>query len=254
MANGIGARVKRKEDKRFTTGKGKYTDDIRMENQAYAAFVRSPHAHATVKGIDASAALAIEGVIAVLDGAGMSADGIGGIITGWVITSKDGNPMKVGSWRPLAEDKVRYVGDAVAVVVAETQALARLAAEAVVVEYDALPVVVFADKALEPGAPEVHDTTPGNLIFDWEIGDEAKTDAALAAAAHITELSLVNNRLSPNAIEPRSAVAVFDPAEDHYTLYTTSQNPHVARLLLSAFYQVAPEHKLRVISDRKSTR
>jgi carbon-monoxide dehydrogenase large subunit len=248
MSDGIGARVKRKEDKRYITGKGRYTDDIRMENQAYAAFVRSPHAHARLKGIDASAALAMDGVIAVLDGATMTADGIGGIITGWAITSRDGNPMKVGPWRPLADSKVRYVGDAVAIVVAETQALARRAAEVVEVDYEVLTPVAFPDKALEPGAPQIHDTTPGNLIFDWEIGDEAKTDAALKGAAHITEMSLINNRLSPNPMEPRSAVAVFDPAEEHYTLYTTSQNPHVARLLLSAFYNVAPENKLRVIA------
>ena len=111
-----------------------------------------------------------------------------------------------------------------------------------------MPATVFADRALQDGAPQVHDNVPGNLIFNWEIGDEARTEAAMAGAAHVTELDITNNRLSPNAMEPRSAVAVFDEAEDHYTLYTTSQNPHVARLVLSAFYQVAPEHKLRVIA------
>ena len=246
--SGIGAPVKRKEDKRFITGKGRYTDDIRMENQAYAAFVRSPHASARVVAIDASAALAMDGVIAVHTGPELKADGIGDIITGWAITSKDGTPMKCGTWNPMVTEFARYVGDAVAVVIAESQALARRAAEAVAVEYEELPATVFPDKALEPGAPQVHANVPGNLIFNWEIGDEAKTEAAMAGAAHITELDLVNNRLSPNAIEPRSAIAVYDPAEDHYTLYTTSQNPHVARLVLSAFYQVAPEHKLRVIA------
>ncbi len=248
MSDGIGARVKRKEDKRFITGKGKYTDDIRMENQAYAAFVRSPHAHAKVKGIDASGAEAMEGVIAVHTGPELKADGIGDIITGWAITSRDGNPMKTGVWSPLVTERARYLGDAVAIVVAETEALARRAAEEVEVDYETLPAVVGAPDALADGAPQVHENVPGNLIYDWELGTETATDEGLARAAHVTEIEVTNNRLAPNAMEPRSAIAVFDEAEDHYTLYTTSQNPHVARLVLSAFYNVAPEHKLRVIA------
>ena len=248
MSTGIGASVKRKEDKRFITGKGKYTDDIRSENQSYAAFVRSPHAHAKVNGIDASAAEAMDGVIAVLNGKQLVADGIGNLICGWAITSRDGTGMKMGPWSALATDRVRYVGDAVAVVIADSKEAARAAAEAVEVDYEELSAVVASDKALAPGAPQVHEVAPGNLVFDWEIGDEAATNAALAAAAHVIELPMTNNRLSPNAMEPRSAVAVYDEAEDHYTLYTTSQNPHVARLVLSAFYNVAPEHKLRVIA------
>ncbi|MBV6657050.1 MAG: xanthine dehydrogenase family protein molybdopterin-binding subunit [Devosiaceae bacterium] len=248
MSTGIGARVKRKEDKRFITGKGKYTDDIRMENQAYAAFVRSPHAHAKVTGIDKSAALAMDGVVDVLDGHQLTGDGIGNLICGWMIHSRDGSPMNMGAWSALATEKARYVGDAVAVVIAETQAIARQAAELVMVDYDELPAVAFADKALDAGAPEIHDNAPGNLIYDWVIGEEEATDAALASSAHVVDIDLTNNRLSPNPMEPRAAVATFDEAEDHYTLYTTSQNPHVARLVLSAFYQVAPEHKLRVIA------
>ena len=248
MSDGIGAPAKRKEDRRFVTGHGKYTDDIRVENQAYAAFVRCPVAHARIRGVDAAAAREMEGVIAVLTGPEMKADGIGDIITGWQITSKDGSPMKTGVWSPLATEHGRYVGDAIAVVVAETQEQARAAAEAVQLDFEELPAVVFADRALEEGAPQVHDTVPGNLIYTWEIGDEAKTEQAMAGAAHVTELDITNNRLSPNAMEPRSAVAVYDAWEDHYTLYTTSQNPHVARLVLSAFYNVAPEHKLRVIA------
>ncbi|MGI9389645.1 MAG: xanthine dehydrogenase family protein molybdopterin-binding subunit [Boseongicola sp.] len=245
---GIGARVKRKEDKRFTTGKGRYTDDLRMQNQAYAAFVRSPHAHATVKSIETGAAEAMDGVVAVLTGARLTADGIGNLICGWAVPSKDGSPMNMGAWSALATEKVRYVGDAVAVVIADSAAKARRAAEAVEVDYVQLPAVAAADKALEPDAPQIHENAPGNLIYDWEIGDAAATDAAIAEASHVTELSVTNNRLAPNAMEPRSAVATFDEAEDHYTLYTTSQNPHLARLVLSAFYQVAPEHKLRVIA------
>ncbi|NOX73242.1 MAG: xanthine dehydrogenase family protein molybdopterin-binding subunit [Alphaproteobacteria bacterium] len=248
MSTKIGDRVKRSEDKRFITGAGKYTDDIRQENQAYAAFVRSPYAHANVKGIDASAAEAMDGVIAVLNGAQLTGDGIGNIICGWAVSSKDGSPMNMGAWSALATEKVRYVGDAVAVVIAETDALARLGAEAVEVDYEELPTVVKADKALAEGAPQIHENAPGNQIFDWEIGDQAATDAALATAAHITEVDITNNRLSPNPMEPRAAIATYDAAEEHYTLYTTSQNPHVARLVLSAFYNVAPEHKLRVIA------
>jgi len=248
MSTKIGDRVKRSEDKRFTTGKGNYTDDIRVDNQAYAAFVRSPHAHANVKAIDASAAAAMDGVIAVLNGAELTGDGIGNIICGWAVSSKDGSPMNMGAWSALATQKVRYVGDAVAVVIAETQALARIAAETVDVSYEELPAVVYVDKALADGAPQVHDNAPGNQIFDWEIGDAAATDAALEGAAHITEMNITNNRLSPNPMEPRAAIATYNDAEDHYTLHTTSQNPHLARLVLSAFYNVAPEHKLRVIA------
>jgi carbon-monoxide dehydrogenase large subunit len=248
MSEGIGAPVKRKEDKRFLTGSGRYTDDIQMENQAYAAFVRSPHAHSMVKGIDKSAAEAMPGVLAVLDGKQLTGDGIGNIICGWAITSKDGSPMNMGAWSALATDKTRYVGDAVVAVIAETKAQAREAAEAVVVDYDELPVAATIGAAVAGDAPQIHDNAPGNVIYDWEIGEKDPTDAALAGAAHVTEMDLTNNRLSPNAMEPRAAITKYDAAEDHYTLYTTSQNPHVARLVLSAFYQVAPEHKLRVIA------
>ncbi len=248
MSEGIGARVLRKEDKRFLLGKGRYTDDIVEPNQAYAAFVRSPHAHATIKSIDSAAASAMEGVEGVLTGPELVADGIGNIICGWGVTSKDGTPMNMGAWSALATEKVRYVGDAVAIVVADSPAAAKLAAEAVVVDYDVLPVVVNSVDALEAGAPEIHENAPGNLIFDWEIGNQEPTEAALASAEHIVELDIVNNRLAPNPMEPRAAIATFNEAEDHYTLYTTSQNPHVARLVLSAFYNVAPEHKLRVIA------
>jgi carbon-monoxide dehydrogenase large subunit len=248
MSTGIGDAVKRKEDKRFTTGKGKYTDDVRNDNQAYAAFVRSPHAHARVTGIDGSAALAMDGVIDILNGAQLTGDGIGNIICGWAVASKDGSPMNMGAWSALATEKVRYVGDAVAVVIAETQALARIAAEAVEVSYEQLSVAASIAAAMEADAPEIHENAPGNLIYDWEIGDEAATDAGLAGAAHVTTLDVINNRLSPNPMEPRSAVATYDDSEEQYTLYTTSQNPHVARLVLSAFYNVAPEHKLRVIA------
>lgn len=245
---GIGARVLRKEDNRFITGKGRYTDDFKMAGMHFAAFVRSPHAHAKIKSIDKSAALAMEGVVDVLDGMQLTGDGIGNIICGWMIHSKDGSPMNMGAWSALATEKVRYVGDAVAVVIADTLENARAAAEKVTVDYEVLDAVTDASKALEPGAPQLHPEAANNLIYDWEIGDAAATDAAMANAAHVTEIEISNNRLVPNPMEPRAALANYDSAEDHFTLYTTSQNPHVARLVLSAFYQVAPEHKLRVIA------
>ncbi|MFN7126084.1 MAG: xanthine dehydrogenase family protein molybdopterin-binding subunit [Allorhizobium sp.] len=245
---GIGARVARKEDKRFLTGKGRYTDDMVVPGMKYAYFVRSPYAHAKIKSIDVAAAKAMPGVIDVLDGKQLLADGIGNLICGWMIHSKDGTPMKMGAWRPLAHETVRYVGDAVAIVVADSIGEARDASEVVSVEYEELPVVTGAVDALKPGAPQLHPEAPGNLIFDWEIGDSAAADAAIASAAHVTEIDIFNNRLSPNPMEPRATLGIYDTAEDHFTCYTTSQNPHVARLVMSAFYNVAPEHKLRVIA------
>ncbi|MDJ1158396.1 xanthine dehydrogenase family protein molybdopterin-binding subunit [Chelatococcus sp. SYSU_G07232] len=247
-ATGIGAAVRRKEDQRFITGKGQYTDDINRPGQAYAYFLRSPHAHATIKKIDAKAALAMPGVIAVLTGDDLAADKIGGLICGWMIHSKDGSPMKAGPHPALAQGKVRYVGDHVAVVVAESLAQAKDAAEAVKVDYAELKAVVDPAAAQKNGAPQVHDVSSDNTVYQWHLGDKAATDAAFKQAKHVTRLDLVNNRLIPNAIEPRAAIGEYDPGTDAYTLYTTSQNPHVARLVLSAFVGIAPEHKLRVIA------
>ncbi len=245
---GIGARVARKEDKRFITGKGRYTDDMVVPGMKHAVFVRSPHAHAKIRSLDTSAAEKMPGVVAVLNGNQLAEDGIGNIICGWMIHSKDGSPMNMGAWRPLAQDTVRYVGDAVTIVVAETRAQAKDAAEEVSIDYEELPIVTDAVKALKDGAPQLHPEAKNNLIFDWGLGDEEATDKALAGAAHITEMQIVNNRLVPNAMEPRAALGSYNLAEDHYTLWTTSQNPHVARLVMSAFYNVAPENKLRVIA------
>jgi carbon-monoxide dehydrogenase large subunit len=245
---GIGARVTRKEDKRFITGKGKYVDDVRLHGMTYAAFVRSPHAHARIKGIDASAAKSMPGVVDVLTGQQIVDDKIGNLICGWMIHSKDGSPMKMGAWPAMAPEIVRFVGQAVAVVIAETRNQARDAAEAVNVAYEELPAVPDIRAAIAPGAPQLHPEAPGNVIYDWTIGDEAATNDAFGKAANIVAMDITNNRLVPNAMEPRAAVAEYDAAEEHFTLYTTSQNPHVARLVLSAFYNVAPENKLRVIA------
>ena len=245
---GIGANVKRKEDKRFITGKGRYVDDIKLQGMTFAQFVRSPHAHARVKGIDSSAALKMPGVVAVLTGQQIVDDQVGNLICGWAIHSKDGTPMKMGAWPAMAPETVRFVGQAVAVVIAETKNQARDAAEAVAVDYEELPAAPNIRAAIASGAPQLHPEAPGNIVYDWELGDKAATDDAFAKAANVVSLELTNNRLVPNAMEPRAAIASYDDAEDHFTLYTTSQNPHVARLVLSAFYNIAPENKLRVIA------
>jgi carbon-monoxide dehydrogenase large subunit len=245
---GIGASVVRKEDKRFITGKGRYVDDIKLPGMTYAHFIRSPHAHAKVKGIDASAALDMPGVVAVLNGKELVEDKVGNLICGWAITSKDGTPMKMGAWPAMAPETVRFVGQAVAVVIADTKNLARDAAEAVVVDYEELPAVADMRAAIKPGAPQLHPEAPGNQVYDWVLGDEGAVNDAFAKAANVVKLDLTNNRLAPNAMEPRAAIANYDSAEEHFTLYTTSQNPHVARLVLSAFYNIAPENKLRVIA------
>ncbi|WP_024520911.1 xanthine dehydrogenase family protein molybdopterin-binding subunit [Bradyrhizobium sp. Tv2a-2] len=245
---GIGARVVRKEDKRFITGKGRYVDDVKLVGLTHAHFIRSPHAHAKVKSIDASEALKMPGVLAVLNGKELVEDKVGNLICGWAITSKDGSPMKMGAWPAMAPETVRFVGQAVAVVIAESKNLARDAAEAVVIEYEELPSAPDIHAAIKHGAPQLHPEAPGNIVYDWVLGDENAVKDAFAKATNVVTLDLVNNRLVPNAMEPRAAVADYDAAEEHFTLYTTSQNPHVARLVLSAFYNIAPEHKLRVIA------
>jgi aerobic carbon-monoxide dehydrogenase large subunit len=247
-ATGIGAPVRRKEDQRFITGKGQYTDDINRPGQTYAVFVRSPHAHAKIKKVDTTAAAKSPGCLAVFTGADVATDKVGGLICGWMIHSKDGSPMKAGAHPALASGKVRYVGDHVAVVIAETLAEARDAAERVVVDYETLPAAVDVATAQNAGQPQVHDEAPNNTVYQWHLGDKAATDAAFANARHVTKIDLVNNRLIPNAIEPRAAIGEYDAGNDSLTLYTTSQNPHVARLVLAAFIGLAPEHKLRVIA------
>ena len=247
-ATGIGASVKRSEDIRFITGKGHYTDDINRPGQAYACFLRSPHAHATIDKIDVTAALKAPGVVAALTGADAVADKIGAHVCGWTVTSKDGSPMKVGAYPALANGKALYVGDPVAVVIADTYAQARDGAERIVVDYGVLPAVIDTATAADAGQPQVHELAPNNTVFNWHVGDKASTDAAFAKAAHVARLDLINNRVIPNAIEPRAALGDYDAGTDIITLHTTSQNPHVARLVLSAFQGVAPEHKLRVIA------
>jgi carbon-monoxide dehydrogenase large subunit len=245
---GIGAAVRRTEDLRFITGRGNYLDDINLPRQVYAAFVRSPHAHAEIRRIDTAKAQSAPGVVAVFTGKDLAADKIGTLICGWVIKGKDGSPHKAPPHPALAIDKVRYVGDHVALVVADSPAAAKDGAEAVVVDYNVLPAVTDTATAHRPGQAQLHAEAPANLCYDWELGDRAKVDQAFAGAHKTVKLQLVNNRLIPNAMEPRAAIADYNAGTGDFTLYTTSQNPHVARLVLSAFIGIAPEHKLRVIA------
>jgi len=240
----IGKSVKRREDDRFLTGNGQYTDDIVMHGQTYAYFVRSPYAHARLTSIDTAAARAADGVVAVFTGADLA--GVGGLPCGWLITSVDGTPMKEPKHPLLAESKVRFVGDLVAVVIAETAAQAKAAAALVDAQYEELPAVV--DAAAARAGTAVHDEAPDNVCYTWAIGDKAATDTAFASAHHVTRLTFRNNRLIPNAIEPRAANASYNRSDDSYTLYVANQNPHVERLLMAAFVLGIPEHKLRVVA------
>ncbi len=246
-ATGIGAPVRRKEDQRFVTGQGRYVDDFNRPGQGYAYFLRSPHAHAAIRSIDAGAARAMPGVVGIFTGDDLAADKVGGLICGWMIHNKDGSPMRAGPHPALAQGKVRYVGDHVAVVIAETLAQAKDAAEAIAVDYDVLPAVVDTATASR-AATAIHEVAPDNTVFNWHLGDRDAVDQAFAQAKHVTAIDITNNRLVPNPMEPRAALGEYDPGNDAYTLYTTSQNPHVARLVLSAFIGIAPEHKLRVVA------
>ncbi len=243
---GIGASVRRKEDFRFLAGRGQYTDDLRRPGQLHAWILRSPHAHARIAAIDVGPAKAMPGVAAVYTSADMAA--VGGIPCGWQIHNKDGTPMAEPKHPVLAEGKVRHVGDPVAVVVADSRQRARDAAEAIAVDYEVLPAAVTMAQALGAGAPAVHEAVPSNLCYDWHIGDKAVVDAAFAGAAHRVVFETTNQRLIPNAMEPRAAIGDYDPTTGEHTLWTTSQNPHVIRLLMGAFVLNLPESKLRVVA------
>ncbi|MGV2293516.1 xanthine dehydrogenase family protein molybdopterin-binding subunit [Trinickia sp. YCB016] len=244
----IGSAVKRKEDFRFLTGNGQYTDDVVLPQQTYAVFVRSPHAHARIKSVDTEAAKRAPGVVAVFTGADLAAENVGGLPCGWLIHSIDGSPMHEPPHPVIAHDKVRHVGDQVAIVIAESVKEAKDAAELIDVDYDVLPAVVDTAHAADPGQAAVHDSVPGNTCYTWGHGDKAATDAAFAQAAHVTTLEIVNNRLVPNAIEPRAVNASFSKQDDSYTVYVANQNPHVERLLMGAFVLALPESKLRIIA------
>lgn len=246
--DGIGASVRRKEDARFLTGRGMYTDDINRPGQLHAYILRSPHPHADLGTIDTSKAAKAKGVVAVFTGADMAKDNVGGLPCGWAIKFKDGSPMKKPPHPPLAIGRVRYVGDQVAVVIADSREAAKDAAELIEVDYKPLGAVATTTEAIKPAAPQLWDVAPGNTCYDWELGDKGATDAAFKTAHKVAKIELINNRLIPNAMEPRAAIGDFDPASGDFTLYTTSQNPHVIRLLMGAFVLHIPESKLRVVA------
>ncbi|MBM06079.1 MAG: carbon monoxide dehydrogenase [Oceanibulbus sp.] len=247
-SSGIGASSKRREDIRFLTGSGRYTDDINLRRQTHVFFLRSDVAHGRLTGVDTSAAEDMPGVLKIFTGADFAE--IGGMPCGWQITDKHGQPMQEPKHPVLAHEKVRHVGEPIAAVVAETLAQARDAAEAIVVDIDELPAVVNMKEAVKDDAPKVHDDLTSNLCYDWGFVEENKdaVNKAFEDAAHVTTLELVNTLLVATPMEPRVAIGDYDRSAGDYTLYTTSQNPHVIRLLMGAFVLGIPEHKLRVVA------
>ncbi len=244
----IGQSIKRKEDQRFLTGGGTYTDDVSAVNQTHAYFLRSPHAHANIRSIRLDQARAAPGVVGIFTGADLAAAKVGTLPCGWLITDVNGQPMKEPPHPCLAQGKVRHVGDQVAVVIAETLNQAKDAAALIEVDYDVLPAVVNAADARKPGAAVLHDGVPDNTSYVWALGAKDAVDKAFATAKHVTTLEFINNRLIPNAIEPRAALAQYSRADDSYTVHVANQNPHVERLLMTAFVLGLPEHKVRVIA------
>ncbi|MDC0189942.1 xanthine dehydrogenase family protein molybdopterin-binding subunit [Rhodospirillales bacterium] len=242
---GIGAAVKRKEDGRFLTGKGRFTDDINRPNQTFAYFLRSSVAHANIKNVDTSAALTAEGVVAVYTNGDM--EGVGGVPCGWGLTFQNGDPMVEPVHPILAAGKVRHVGDPIAVVIAETKKQAKAAAALIKIDLEDLPAVVNMTNAVE-GGTLVHEEAANNICYDWAIGDKDEVDKVFDGADHVTSIEIINNRLIPNAIEPRVAIGDYDAVSQKYTLYTSTQSPHVIRLLMGAFVLQIPEHKLRVVA------
>ena len=239
----FGSSIKRREDPRLITGKGVYTDDVKLPGQTHAVFVRSPHAHARVRRVDVSLARQVPGVVAAFTGKDLADGGVNPLPCGWLLPD-----IKVPEYRAIATGKVHFVGHAVAVVIGETPYAARDGADAVTVEYEVLPAVADGEKAVAKGAPQLHENAPGNVAFAWSIGEKDKTDAAIKSAARVVKQRLVNQRLIPNAIEPRASCASYNAATGDLTLWVTSQNPHVHRLLMGAFVLGIPEHKFRVIA------
>ena len=237
----LGASIKRREDPRFITGKGNYTDDLNLQGMTHAAFVRSPHANAKIRKIDTAKASKAPGVVAIFTGKDMV--GVNSLPCGWLLPE-----LKIPAHMPLASDAARYVGDPVAIVIAESQSAASDAAELVAVDWDVLPSVTKTEKAAAKGSPQIHEVAPNNEAFKWQIGDAAATDAAFKSAPVVVKKRIINQRLVANPMEPRACVARYDESTGDWTLWVTSQNPHVHRLLMTAFVLGIPEHKVRVIA------
>jgi carbon-monoxide dehydrogenase large subunit len=248
MRFGIGQPVTRKEDQRFLTGRGRYVADIDLVRQAHAVFVLSPHGHALIRGIDKTAAERMPGVFAVLAGEDWAADGLG-TLAPEVMAEDMGGPAGFRTKRPpLAQARVRYVGERVAVVIAATEAEARDAAELVSVDYEALPAVVRAEDAVRPGAPLVHDGAANNISFTMRMGNAEAVNPAFARAQHVTRLSLYNNRLTAVTMEPRGCIGDYDPGTRRWTLFSSTQNVHGTRQILAHQILHVPESRIRVVA------
>src|SRR5438034_4981012 len=246
----FGKSIKRREDPRFITGRGQYVDDVKLPGMTHAAFVRSPHAHARIRKIDTSAALKHPGVVAVFTGKDMT--GVNSLPCGWDLRKDKNIPgvvqdLAMVPHMPLSSDVARHVGDPVAVVIADSQDTALDAAELVSVQWDPLPSVTVTDRAGQQGAAQIHAGAPGNIAFKWELGG-GDVDAAFKSADVVVKKRIVNQRLVANAMEPRACVARYEDSSGDLTLWVTSQNPHVHRLLMCAFVLGIPEHKVRVIA------
>jgi aerobic carbon-monoxide dehydrogenase large subunit len=244
---GVGQPVRRKEDDTLVRGKGRYTDDFNLPAQAYAWIVRSSHAHGIIRGIDTSAAWGMPGVLGVWTGADLASANYAPFICGLPLKNRDGTPLLQTNRAALMSDKVRYVGDPLAFVVAETAAQARDAAEAVVVDIDPLPVVTDAAEAAKPGAPQLYDHIPNNVALDYHYGDTEKLEAAFASAAHVTRLDIVNTRVAVVAMEPRVALASFDKKSERYTIQVPTQGVSGNRATLARILNVPPE-KVRLLT------
>src|SRR6266850_33902 len=245
---GIGQPVRRVEDRRFITGRGRYLDDISRPRQAYAFMLRSPHAHARLRAVDTAAAASAPGVLAVFTGDDLARDGLGTIPCLSAVTNRDGSPSAMPPHPAIARDRVRHVGDTVAMVVAESLAAGRDAAELIAVDYEPLSAAVDTGHALDPGQPQVWEEAPGNLCFDWEVGDGAAVAQAMTGARHRIVLELVNNRVVANSMEPRGAIGEYDPGEDAYTLWSSTQGSHFLRNLLAEHVFHVPENRIRVVT------
>lgn len=241
----LGAPVRRVEDPKFITGKGRYLDDIQLPGMTHLAILRSPYAHANIRSVDTSAAKAMPGVLAVFTGGDIPYNPLP---MAWPAGGSSGIQNNVNMPRILATDSVKWTGEGVAAVVAETVAQAHDALEAIVVDWEPLPAVVDAEQATQPGAPQLHENAPNNVVFEWSVGDKSGTDAALADAEVVVRQRLVNHRLIPNPMEVRGDIGWYNPGTDEYTVWMSSQTPHIQRLLLTAFVTGIPEHKVRVIA------
>ncbi|MGB1287446.1 MAG: xanthine dehydrogenase family protein molybdopterin-binding subunit, partial [Aggregatilineales bacterium] len=238
----FGSGIKRREDPRLITGKAKYTDDIKLPGTLHMAVVRSPYAHANIKSVDTSAAEAMEGVVAVFTGADL--EGLASIPSAWLIPDSD---LIIPDHPALAKDKVRHVGDGVAIVLAEDRYIAQDAAELVMVDYEELGAVVDPEKAAQDGAPQLFDNVANNVAFTWVMGDKEASDAVFDGADVVLSDKIIQQRLLPTAMEPRSALAQYNSATNELTMWVTTQNPHIHRFIISGITGM-PENKVRIIA------